>query len=62
MIKSDDPLLDYSRWEYEEYLWEQSRPICFQCGEHILDDYMWEFEGYYYCESCVAAHRQRIED
>ena len=59
---TDDPLGDYSRWEHEQYLWEQSRPVCFECGEHITDDYEWIFNGYIYCEDCVEKHREFIED
>lgn len=62
MFNTDDPLRDFQRWQDEEYLWEMSRPICDDCGEHITDEYMWEFHGLHYCENCVRNHRERIED
>ena len=62
MIRTDDPLRDFNRYEAEQFLWEQSRPICDDCGDHITDEYMWEFHGFHYCENCVRNHRERIED
>lgn len=62
MIYTDDPLRDFERWEDEQYLWEQNRPICCECGEHITDEVMWEFEGKNYCERCVNDHKQYIID
>lgn len=62
MIRTDDPLRDYMRWEDEEYLKELARPICCECGEHILGEYVWDFHGCYYCESCVNDHKILIDD
>ena len=59
---SDDPLRDYNRWEHEQYLWEMSRPVCCDCGEHITGEYMWNFHGQYYCEDCVREHREQVEE
>ena len=59
---SDDPVRDYSRWETEQYLKELKRPVCCDCGEHIMDEYMWEFHGQFYCERCVEDHKEAIED
>lgn len=62
MLRSDDPIRDYSRWETEQYLWEMTRPICDDCGDPILGEYMWEFHGFHYCENCVNNHREYIEE
>ena len=62
MILTDDPLRDFDRYQMEQYLWEQSRPICHDCGEHITGEYLWEFDGNYYCESCVRERRQDVDD
>ena len=62
MIMSDDPISDYGRWDYEQYLKEQARPVCNDCGEHIMGEYKWEFHGLYYCENCVQEHRSYTED
>lgn len=62
MIFTNDPLRDFRTYMSEEYLYEQSRPICSECGEHIMSDYLWDFHGMIYCEDCVREHREYIED
>lgn len=62
MIWTDDPLRDFDRYESERFLWEQSRPVCTDCGDPITDEYMYEFHGQYYCENCNQDHRIRIDD
>lgn len=62
IIRSDDPIRDYDRWEYQNALWERSRPICEDCGDPITEEYMWDFHGKKYCEKCVRDHREYIED
>ena len=59
---TDDPLRDFNRYEMEQFLYEQSRPICDECGEHIMDEYYWEFHGLKFCERCVEDHKVRIDD
>jgi len=61
MIRTDDPLGDFNRYEAEQFLWEMSRPVCSDCGEHITGDYLWEFHGLIYCEDCVDRHKERID-
>ena len=62
MIRTDDPLRDFNRWEDEQYLWELSRPVCFDCGNPITGEYKWVFHGQDYCEDCVRDHRERIDE
>ena len=62
MFNTDDPLSDFRRKEAEEFLWLQSRPICFECGDPIVEDFLYEFNGYCYCERCVENHKERIDD
>lgn len=47
----------YDLWEAhdrEQYKWEQSRPVCDVCGEHIQDEYLFEIDGNYVCEECLV--------
>lgn len=37
----------------EEWKWEQSRPVCKRCKDHILDDFLWDINGDIYCEDCA---------
>ena len=38
-------------------------PKCFDCGEVILDEFCFEFEGDLFCEDCLCKnHKKRTED
>lgn len=62
MIWSDDPIKDFSRWDYEQYIQEQSCPVCNDCGDPITGEKYWEFHGIYYCENCVGEHSHYLDE
>lgn len=33
--------------------YEESLPTCECCGEHIPDEYLYDFDGYIVCEVCM---------
>lgn len=33
--------------------WLERRPKCDNCGEHIQDDYLYDFDGFIICEKCL---------
>ena len=38
-------------------------PKCFECGEVILDEECYEFEGDLFCEECLLKyHKKKTED
>ena len=38
-------------------------PKCFDCGEVILDEFCFEFEGDLFCEDCLCKnHKKRTEE
>lgn len=57
---------NYSQWEEHERQAEARlarRPVCYECGEHIQDDFCYEINGDYYCEDCLDMHfRKAVED
>ncbi len=62
MIRGDDPIRDYCTWDMEQYLEEIARPICNDCGNHIMGENLWEFHGAFYCENCLNDHKRDVED
>ncbi len=55
---------NYSRFEQHEA--EQEKllkmlPICCECGEAIQDEYCYEINGEYICESCMEDYRVSVE-
>ena len=47
---------NYDLWEQherEQELWEQKRPICCECKNHITDEYAYEINGDIMCWDCA---------
>lgn len=55
---------NYDLWEQheiEQQKWEESRPICSCCDEHIQDEVYYEIHGKKLCVSCIEEMKVRIE-
>ena len=55
---------NYELWKQREAELEkelEKLPKCSECGEHIQDEYCYEINGKYICESCMDEHRKSVE-
>ena len=41
-----------SEWKWQE-IDERKYPKCCECGEHIVDDVLYDINGDIYCEECM---------
>lgn len=48
--------------DMKHYAWEQSRPECACCGEHITDESAYFVGGQYYCEECMDSFKVYFDD
>lgn len=63
MMFSDDPLLDFDRYDRQQAEELAKLPICDCCGEPIQDDSCYEINGEYFCEDCLDMHfRKAVDD
>lgn len=63
MYYTDDPLMDYSRYEADQERWLERLPVCADCGEPIQDSHCYEYNGEYICPQCNEdLHRKDVED
>ena len=56
---------NYDMWnehEWKKERWLTKRPICRECGEHIADEYSYQFSGKWYCPDCIDRHKVYIEE
>ena len=58
MIKTEDPIRDYTRWDEEQFEKEQQLPVCCECGKRISDEFYYEIAGRVHCENCVEAAKK----
>ena len=63
MIRTDDPLRDFERWDEEQALWLAKRPICSRRQHRIQDDHYYLIEDEPVCRECLESdYRKEIED
>ena len=54
---SDDPLMDFERWDAEQYDELKERPRCSQCDEPIQEDSAFRINDELICEECMEQFR-----
>lgn len=63
MAYTDDPILDFDRWDRECQKRLAKLPICCRCCEPIQDDTLWVFNDLFFCEECATEYfRHDTED
>lgn len=62
MMRTDDPIADYLRWEAEQGE-RECRPICADCGFEIEDDHFYLIGDECICPACLeVGYRKDIDD
>lgn len=57
------PYQDFDKWEREQYEFEQPRPVCAYCGQHIMDERCYKFDnGDFVCPDCLEDYLKRETD
>ena len=59
MYITDNPVRDAERYEAEREEALQSLPVCCECGEHIQDDFCYEFDGELICPDCLKDNHRK---
>lgn len=63
MMFSDDPLLDFDRYDRQQAEELAKLPICDCCGEPIQDEYCYEINGNLICEDRLDMYfRKAVDD
>ena len=55
MYRTDDPLMDFDKWERQKEQLAASLPECDYCGNPV-DDHYYNINGEIYCEGCLDEH------
>lgn len=56
---------NYDLWKDHEEEKERRlkrRPICAECGEHIQDEYGYQFNGAWLCADCLEDYKVEIRE
>jgi len=62
MFYTDDPIMDFHRWDAEQQSQIDQLPECADCGEVIQDETAFYINGEWICEDCIDAYRKDVTD
>lgn len=58
-----DPYDDFDRHTEDDYRWEQRRPVCVYCGEHIVNERCYEMDNHdLVCPECLEDYLKANQD
>lgn len=61
MPYTDDPLMDFDRWQTDQERWLSERPQCDDCGEHIQSETAFYINDCWICEDCIDSYRREVQ-
>lgn len=63
MYITDDPIADFNRYDREMTRRIEKLPRCRECGEHITDEFAYQFDNEWICEECMSKnHLKEVEE
>ena len=57
-----DPYADFVRRDAEESKFRKRLPVCVDCGEPIMGEHFYNFDGRYICAECLDENYMRWTD
>lgn len=62
MWLSDDPALDFARYDAEQARRLAKLPTCEICGDAIQQERAFEKNGFWICDQCLENNRREVVD
>ena len=60
VYRTDDPLLDFDRWDTYQTKQLEDLPVCADCDEPIQDETAFYINGEWICENCMDSYRREV--
>ena len=57
---SDDPLLDFERWDRDQVKLLEELPVCADCEEPIQDESAYYINGDWICKDCMSTYERDV--
>lgn len=61
MFYSDDPALDFERYDREQTKRLSELPVCADCDQHIQDGEAYYINSEWICESCMDSYKREVQ-
>lgn len=52
-MRTDNPDLDFARFDHQRERELNRCPVCSECGHHIQEEYIFEVGSETFCEQCM---------
>lgn len=63
MYYTDDPLLDFDRWDRAQSKRLKQLPVCADCGDAVQDDHYYLINDAVICPDCMeSGYRKDVDD
>lgn len=63
MMYTDDPLLDFDRWDRTQSKRLKQLPVCADCGDAVQDDHYYLINDVVICPACMeSGYRKDVDD
>ena len=62
MYLTDDPALDFARYDAEQSRWLANLPTCEICGDAIQQETAFEKNGFWICDECFENNQRTVID
>jgi formylmethanofuran dehydrogenase subunit E len=59
---SDDPALDFARYDAEQAEWLKKLPTCQICGDAIQQERAFHKDGFWICHECYENNQRTVID
>ena len=60
MYLSDDPALDFARYDAEQARWLAKLPTCQLCGDAIQQERAFHKDGFWICDECYEGNQKEV--
>ena len=57
---TDDPLMDFARYDAEQNRRLEQLPVCADCDEHIQDETAYYINGEWICKNCMSSYEREV--
>lgn len=61
MWRTDDPVMDFARYDAEQTERMKKLPRCSECDEYIQDEYAYYINDEWICEECMRRYLKPVD-
>lgn len=60
VVRTDDPVSDFNRWDEEQNRMIEELPECSECGQVIQEEEAYYINGEWICPCCMETYKREV--